>query len=73
MGLTLTSFLAARGATVFMVCRSRGRAEAAKDNVIKETGNEQVKLIVADMVSVIPPLHTHKPWTIGGCPDSSSR
>jgi len=49
VGLTLSNYLASRQATVYMVCRSRGRAEAARDNIIKETGNDKVRVIVADM------------------------
>lgn len=50
VGLSLTNFLAKKGASVYMICRSKGRAESARDTIVAETGNDKVKVIVADMV-----------------------
>lgn len=49
VGLTLSNYLASRGASLFMVCRSKGRAEAARNSIVTETGNDKVQIIIADM------------------------
>jgi NAD(P)-dependent dehydrogenase (short-subunit alcohol dehydrogenase family) len=41
--------LAAAGAEVLIVCRSRERGSAARDEIIAETGNAQVSVWVADL------------------------
>jgi len=43
--------LATRGATVAMVCRDRGRGEAARAEIAEMSGNEAVELLVADLSS----------------------
>ena len=43
--------LARMGARVVMVCRDCGRGEAAKADVIAETGNDSVDLVLADFAS----------------------
>lgn len=40
--------LAASGATVIMVCRNRDKGEAARDEIVRETRNENVDLMIAD-------------------------
>lgn len=44
--------LAKRGATVVMVCRSRERGEAAQKEIIAQSGNDQVDLLLADLSSM---------------------
>ncbi len=43
--------LATKGATVAMVCRDRGRGEAARAEIAETSGNESVELLVADLSS----------------------
>lgn len=43
--------LAQKGATVVMVCRSKERGEAALTEIKKESGNESVNLLLADLSS----------------------
>ncbi len=44
--------LARKGATVVMVCRNRSKAEAAQAEIIAQSGNEQVELIIADFAAL---------------------
>ncbi|MBX2996984.1 MAG: SDR family oxidoreductase [Caldilineaceae bacterium] len=44
--------LAKRGATVVMVCRSRERGESAQREVVAESGNDKVDLLLADLSSM---------------------
>lgn len=48
-GLEVASFLARKGATVYMVCRSAGRGEEARKKIVSDTGNEAVFLLVCDV------------------------
>ncbi|GHO46043.1 SDR family oxidoreductase [Ktedonospora formicarum] len=41
--------LAKMGATVVMVCRDRGKGEAARAEIMEESSNDQVDLIIADL------------------------
>lgn len=43
--------LAKQGATVIMVCRNPQRGEAARQEIIQESGNDKVDLLLADMSS----------------------
>lgn len=49
LGKGITSYLAKRGAHVYMVCRSEERALAARDEIIVETSNSNVKVLVCDV------------------------
>jgi len=49
LGLVTARELARRGAEVRMVCRSRERGEAARDGVVRDTGNARVHLDVVDV------------------------
>jgi NAD(P)-dependent dehydrogenase (short-subunit alcohol dehydrogenase family) len=49
--------LAARGAEVIMSARNRQQAEQVRDQIISETGNKQVKLLVADLSSFQETVH----------------
>jgi NAD(P)-dependent dehydrogenase (short-subunit alcohol dehydrogenase family) len=44
--------LARKGACVVMLCRSRSKGEAARDEIIAESSNPQVELILADFASL---------------------
>lgn len=43
--------LAKRGGTVHLVCRNKGRAEAAKDEIVEQSKNQNVFVHVVDMSS----------------------
>ncbi|NNJ11537.1 SDR family oxidoreductase [Chloroflexales bacterium ZM16-3] len=44
--------LARKGATLVMLCRSRSKGEAARDEIIAQSGSGQVELILADFASL---------------------
>lgn len=48
LGKVTARALAAGGATVIMVCRDRDKGEAARDEIVRETGNENADLMIAD-------------------------
>lgn len=48
IGKVTAKALAAGGATVIMVCRNRDKGQAARDEIVRETGNENVDLMIAD-------------------------
>ena len=43
--------LAKRGATVVMHCRDAERGQAARDEIVKSSGNESIDLLMADLAS----------------------
>jgi len=45
----MTTYAAAKGASVYMICRSKQRAEEARNEIIKLTGNDDVKIVLADV------------------------
>ena len=49
IGKATASGLAGMGATVVMVCRDRGRGEAARDEIRERTGSDAVELMLADL------------------------
>ncbi len=49
IGKEMALYLAKKQAVVFMICRSKERAEAARDDVIKQSGNEKVIFLQADV------------------------
>jgi len=49
IGKVTARTLAANGATVIMVCRDRARGEAARAEIRRETDNEKVELLLADL------------------------
>lgn len=49
MGKQLATYAAAKGASLYMVCRSEGRAKTARDEIAKETSNDNIKIILADV------------------------
>src|SRR5215813_3842049 len=48
IGKVTAKVLAAGGATVIMVCRNRGKGEAARGEIVKETRNENIDLLIVD-------------------------
>lgn len=44
--------LARRGATVYMACRNRNRAEEARKQIIRETNNKNVFFLELDLSSL---------------------
>uniref|UniRef100_A0A8C8DNH0 Dehydrogenase/reductase (SDR family) member 12 n=1 Tax=Oryzias sinensis TaxID=183150 RepID=A0A8C8DNH0_9TELE len=51
IGKAAAQEIAARGGTVHMVCRNKGRAEAAKDEIVERSKNENVHVHIVDMSS----------------------
>jgi dehydrogenase/reductase SDR family member 12 len=49
--------VAKRGATVYMVCRSKERGESAKQEIIEKSKNDKVHLFIVDMAQ---PRQVHK-------------
>jgi len=49
MGLATTIELARRGAYVIMVCRSAERGEVAREAAMKESGSQNIELMIADL------------------------
>ncbi|KAH9605463.1 hypothetical protein KSS87_016846 [Heliosperma pusillum] len=52
IGLSTAEGLASRGASVYMVCRSKERGEAALSKIQSATGNQNVYLEICDLSSV---------------------
>jgi dehydrogenase/reductase SDR family member 12 len=48
IGREITTYLAKKMATVYMVCRSEGKAKAAKEEVVAQTSNPNVHVLVCD-------------------------
>ena len=48
IGKEVSRFVAAKGGTVYMVCRSKGRAEEARNEIVAETNNENVHILLGD-------------------------
>lgn len=51
IGKVTAEALAQQGATVVMICRDRGRGEAAVQEIKKKSGNEKVALLLVDLSS----------------------
>ncbi len=51
IGRATAQGLAKMGATVILVCRDRDRGEAARDEIIANSGNDNVELFLADLAS----------------------
>lgn len=49
IGKEIATYAAAKGANLYMLCRSKERAEAARDEIAKLTSNDQIKIILADL------------------------
>jgi NAD(P)-dependent dehydrogenase (short-subunit alcohol dehydrogenase family) len=51
IGKATAAGLAEQGATVVMLCRNRERGEAAREEIVRQTGSEAVVLMLADLSS----------------------
>eukprot|EP00553_Chaetoceros_curvisetus_P000808 CAMPEP_0204626420 /NCGR_PEP_ID=MMETSP0717-20131115/12139_1 /ASSEMBLY_ACC=CAM_ASM_000666 /TAXON_ID=230516 /ORGANISM="Chaetoceros curvisetus" /LENGTH=342 /DNA_ID=CAMNT_0051642365 /DNA_START=96 /DNA_END=1124 /DNA_ORIENTATION=- len=49
LGKEVATYAAAKGANVYMICRSKVRGEAARDEIQKATANENVNVVLADV------------------------
>ncbi len=49
LGKEITTYLASKGADVYMVCRSKERAEKAKADIINKTKSDKVHLLLCDV------------------------
>ncbi len=49
IGKVMALEIAKKGANVVMVCRSKEKGEAARNEIVKESGNESVELMLADL------------------------
>lgn len=49
LGKELATYAAAKGANVYMLCRSKERAEKARDEIVQMTSNSNVKVLLADV------------------------
>ncbi|XP_047225763.1 dehydrogenase/reductase SDR family member 12 [Girardinichthys multiradiatus] len=52
IGKATAQEIAKRGGTVHMICRNKGRAETAKDEIVAQSKNENVHVHIVDMSSV---------------------
>jgi NADPH:quinone reductase-like Zn-dependent oxidoreductase len=46
IGKELATYAAAKGAKLYMLCRSKERAEIARDEIVKLTSNEKVDILL---------------------------
>jgi NADPH:quinone reductase-like Zn-dependent oxidoreductase len=46
LGKELATYAAAKGAKLYMLCRSKERAETARDEIVKLTSNEEVTILL---------------------------
>ncbi|KAM4561457.1 dehydrogenase/reductase SDR family member 12 [Fundulus diaphanus] len=51
IGKAAAQEIAKRGGTVHMICRNKGRAETAKDEIVAQSKNEDVHIHIVDMSS----------------------
>uniref|UniRef100_H2ZX94 Dehydrogenase/reductase (SDR family) member 12 n=1 Tax=Latimeria chalumnae TaxID=7897 RepID=H2ZX94_LATCH len=49
IGKAAAKEIAKRGGTVYLICRNRDRAEEAKNEIVKESGNQNVFLYILDL------------------------
>jgi len=49
IGKEMAKYAAKTGASVFMVCRTLSKAETAKEEIVKETGNSKVHVLQCDV------------------------
>eukprot|EP01039_Chlorochromonas_danica_P009340 gene9340-10308_t len=48
IGREITSYLAKKGSTIFMICRNRSRGEAALTTIREESSNNKIHLLIGD-------------------------
>jgi dehydrogenase/reductase SDR family protein 12 len=49
IGKSLSTYAAAKGANVYMICRSYDRAKMARDEIVQTTSNSSVNIVLADV------------------------
>jgi len=49
LGKEVATYSAAKGAKVYMLCRTKNKAEAAREEIIKATGNDKVEIVLVDV------------------------
>jgi len=49
IGKEMATYAAAKGAHVYMVCRSKERAEQAREEIMKSTSNEKIDVLLGDL------------------------
>jgi len=49
LGKEMATYAAAKGANLYMLCRSKGRAEQARDEIAALTSNKNIKILLADV------------------------
>ena len=52
IGKELATYAAAKGAQLFMVCRSKDRAEAAREEIVKATDSKTVDIVLSDLAEL---------------------
>lgn len=48
IGKEMATYAAAKGANVYLFCRSKGRAETARDEIVEKTSNDKVQIVLVD-------------------------
>ena len=49
LGKEVATYVATKKAKLYMLCRSKERAESARDEIQKKTGNDDIQIILADL------------------------
>lgn len=49
IGKEIATYAAAKGAKLYMLCRSKDRAEKAKEEIFQATSNDKIDILLADM------------------------
>ena len=49
LGKQVATYCAAKGAKLYMLCRSKERAETARAEIVKDTGNDSVDIVLVDV------------------------
>lgn len=49
IGKEMATYAAAKGATLYMLCRSKGRADEARDDIVAKTNNPNVHVLLVDV------------------------
>lgn len=49
LGKEMATYASAKGAKLYMICRSKERAEKARDEIVNLTSNDNIKVVLADV------------------------
>jgi dehydrogenase/reductase SDR family protein 12 len=49
LGKQVATYAAAKGAKVYMLCRTKAKADAAREEIIQATGNSNVQVVLVDV------------------------